>query len=114
MNITALKLIAIFLINAFSKRQFPATPPQQVKALVDKLITLLIEVDEAEERHDQYGCISTWQDGAFVIEALIDCYVVDMAYINFSMGSHTMRFSYTNTDQISASVTINGQEIVSK
>lgn len=108
--ILALRMIAFALYTRFQQEE---ATPENIRETVLKLTDLIIELsglsddDNVVWSQDNHSCTITITYENFTIEALIECYVVDMGWVNFSNGEETIRLSYmVIDDDIQAEVTI--------
>ena len=113
---TSVRLIAAFLIGFIVDEDF-RPGDEQIKQIVDDMIDAIVPMG-GQEYHDRYGCTVILEEDNTRIEALIDCYVMDMAWVKITLtdegNTEALLISYTVFDdnEIQFTITYNGEDIV--
>lgn len=113
---TSFRLIAAFLIGFIVDEDF-RPGDEQIKQIVDDMIDAIVPVG-GQEHYDRYGCTVILQGDNTHIEAMIDCYVMDMVWVKITLtdedNTEELLISYTvfDDDDIQATITYNGEDIV--
>lgn len=110
--VLALRMVAALLIGLFEKDDFNPTA-EEIRAMVDHLIGVFVSVEDATEYNTKIGCTLTLDADKTRVEALIDCYVMDMAYIDVSIEGQQFRMGYTVIDgEVLPDMTYNGEDLL--
>ena len=113
---TSFRLIAAFLIGFIVDEGF-RPGDEQIKRIVDEMIDATVPMG-GQEHHDRYGCTVILEGDNTCIEAMIDCYVMDMAWVKITLtdddNTEELLISYTvfDDDDIQATISYNGEDIV--
>lgn len=113
---TSFRLIAAFLIGFIVDEDF-RPGDEQIKRIVDDMIDAIVPIG-GQEHHDNYGCTVILEGDNTRIEAMIDCYVMDMAWVKITLtdegNTEALLISYTvfDDDDIQATISYNSEDIV--
>ena len=108
----AFRMVVALLIIVFEhQEEDPA--PENIRYIVDYLIDVYTSADGGDEHHDKQGCTLIMEADDTYIEALIDCYVMDRAYVVVSIEGQHFRIGYTVLDdEILPEVHYNGANLL--
>ena len=110
--VLACRMVAVIIIGWFEKENVNPSP-EAIRAIVDKLIDAFIKVEDAIEDHNKTGCILTLDADSTHVRALIDCYTMEMAYIEVSIEGQKFRMEYMIVEgEILSNVTYNSKKIL--
>lgn len=113
---TSFRLIAAFLIGFIVDEGF-RPGDEQIKRIVDDMIDAIVLMG-GQEYHDNYGCTVILEGDNTRLEALIDCYVMDMAWVKITLtddkNTEDLLICYTAFDDgdIQSTISYNGDDIV--
>jgi len=113
---TSFRFIAAFLIGFIVDEVFRPSD-EQIKRIVDDMIDAIVLMG-GQEYHDKYGCTVILEEDNTRIEAMIDCYVMDMAWVKITLtdddNTEELLISCTvfDDDDIQSTISYNGEDIV--
>ena len=113
---TSFRLIAAFLIGFIVDEDFRPVD-EQIKRIVDDMIDAIVPMG-GQEYHDNYGCTVILEGDNTRIEAMIDCYVMDMAWVKITLtgddNTEELLICYTVFDDgdIQSTISYNDADIV--
>ena len=113
---TSFRLIAAFLVGFIVDEDF-RPGDEQIQRIVDDMIDAIIPMG-GQEHHDNYGCTVILEGNNTRIEAMIDCYVMDMAWVKITLtddgNTEELLICYTVFDDgdIQSTISYNGEDIV--